>query len=70
MSYGEKRKVVYFNLDSDEQRELYELAMSLDFSAEVKKWLTDRLRRRKLTMQHSTTQHSDVTVNTSQLSVK
>lgn len=46
--YGEKRKVVIFNLDHPEERELYELASAVNFGPLVKRYLLQELHRRKV----------------------
>lgn len=40
-----ERKVVWFN--SDTEKDEYELAQSMQFSTEVKRWLRQRVERRK-----------------------
>lgn len=50
MIYGEVRKVVTFNLNRPEEREMYELANSIKFAPLVKRYLLQELRRRKSTV--------------------
>ena len=45
MTYGEKRRAVTFNLDSPEERAMYELSLKFPFSAFVKKSLAAELKR-------------------------
>lgn len=47
MIYGEKRKSVSFSLDKPQERELFELANSMQFATFVKGCLLEELRRRK-----------------------
>lgn len=55
-----ERKFVWFNIDTE--RELYDEAKSMQFSTEVKKWLSARVERRK-----ALSRRSEITVDTSKL---
>ncbi|WP_206922808.1 hypothetical protein [Alicyclobacillus suci] len=58
---GEKRKQVYFNLDADS--DVYEEANTMQFSTEVKRWLRERVARKKAIR----TKPSELTIDTSKL---
>lgn len=55
--YGETRRVVTFNLDDPEQRELYQFSKGLKFGPLVKRYLREEMRRRQ--GQSSITVHVD-----------
>jgi hypothetical protein len=58
VTYGEKRRVVTFNLDRPDERRLYELACTLNFSSFVKRHLTAEMQRRmELDQQSQLTVH-------------
>ena len=61
MIYGEARKVVTFNLNRPEEREMYELANSIKFAPLVKRYLLQELRRRN---EPPTTRPSSIQVRT------
>lgn len=42
--YGEKRRVVYFNLDHPMQRQMWDYSKSIEFGKEVKQFLAMRMR--------------------------
>lgn len=46
MRYGETRRVVTFNLDDPEQRELYRFSKGLKFGPLVKRYLKEEMLRR------------------------
>lgn len=58
-AYGEKRKVVYFNLDQPVQRQLWDFAGNIEFGKEVKQFLGMRMRGFTLEQMISNTAHHD-----------
>ncbi|EPZ52624.1 hypothetical protein [Alicyclobacillus acidoterrestris] len=60
---GEKRKQVYFNLDADS--DVYEEANTMQFSTEVKRWLRERVARKKALQIR--TKPSELTIDTTKL---
>jgi hypothetical protein len=44
MLYGEKRRVIYFNLDHPMQRRMWDFSKSIQFGYEVKQFLSMRMR--------------------------
>ena len=66
--YGEKRKVVYFNLDQPMQRKLWDYAQSIEFGREVKQFLAMRMKGVTLEQMIANTAHRDtLMIDTSRL---
>ena len=58
-AYGEKRKVIYFNLDQPVQRRLWDFAGSIEFGKEVKQFLGMRMKGFTLEQMIANTAHRD-----------
>ncbi|MFB5192711.1 hypothetical protein [Alicyclobacillus fastidiosus] len=56
-----ERKFVWFNLEKESEE--YEEANSMQFSTEVKKWLSERVKRKKALQRRP----SELTIDTSKL---
>lgn len=57
------RKTVWFNLDTEQEE--YEFAESIKFSTEVKRWIRERIARKKLLQLRAA--KSELTVDLSKL---
>lgn len=68
--YGEKRRVVYFNLDHPMQRRMWDFSKSIQFGHEVKQFLAMRMQGVTLEQMvaNGTQSRNTLVVDTSRLS--
>jgi hypothetical protein len=70
-AYGEKRRVIYFNLDQPMQRQMLDFSKTIEFGKEVRQFLAMRMRGVTLEQMVANTAHRDtLMVDTSQWSDK